>query len=195
MTPTRKTLLLLAVGAAVFAASVFAVPNKIRSIIQTPDAPSGNILHDDGTWSADDDVPEAADFSNLTAGRSLTAPSVGTIDADVELYEHTKCVNIESPADADNFLFFRAERAITLTGIDCLVGAATSAVVTLQECDSSGGSCGTSEAATCSTTNTTESAGIDDAAVDAGDWMRVDIGTVTGSVGQVAFCVTYTVND
>lgn len=147
------------------------------------------------TCTADDDVPEAADYSALTAGRSLTAPSAGTLDADQELYEHTKCMTIESPADADNLLFFRAERALTLIGIDCLTNAATSAVLTLQECSSSGATCGTSEAATCGTTNTTETGGIDDTAVDAGDWMRIDVGTVTGSVGHVSFCVTYTVND
>lgn len=132
--------------------------------------------------------------TNLAAGRSLTL-SGDSVEADAELYTDTKCMTIETPADADNFLFFRAEAAITVTGIDCLSNDGTSAVITVQECDGNGGSCGATEAAiTCGTTNTTEATSIDDAAVDAGDWMRVDVGTVTGST-QVAVCTTFTWDD
>lgn len=146
--------------------------------------------------TADDDVPEAADYSALTAGRSLTAPSAGTIDADAELYTHTKCMMIESPAVGDDFLFFRAETAITITGIDCLAADGTSVAVLVKECNSNGGACGNTEASiTCGTTNTTEASGIDDSAVDAGDWMRIDPGTNTGTVTQLSVCVTFTVND
>lgn len=105
----------------------------------------------------------------------------------------TKCMTIESPTDADNFLFFRASRGLTVTGIDCVVHAATSAVITVQECNGNGTTCGTTEAAmTCTTTNTTEAAGIDDATVDTGDWLRIDVGAVTGTVGQVSVCMEYT---
>jgi len=104
----------------------------------------------------------------------------------------TKTMVVETPAAADDFLFFRAERAITVTGIDCVVAAATSAVVTVNECDANGGTCTAVEAAmTCATTNTTEAAGIDNAVIDAGDWVRVDVGTVTGTPGHVAVTVTY----
>ena len=133
--------------------------------------------------------------TNLTAGRSLTLTGDDVL-ADAELYTHTKSMVIETPADADNFLFFRTDSAITITGIDCLVNAATSAVITVQECDANGGTCGTTEAAiTCAATNTTEAAGIDDAAVDAGDYMRIDVGAVTGTVGHVIVNVTYTMDD
>jgi len=146
--------------------------------------------------SVDDDVPEAADYSALTAGRSLTAPSAGTIDADAELYTDTKCINIDPAATTTDWFFYRTDAAITVTGIDCIVDAATSAVLTLRECDANGGTCGATEAAiTCATTNTTEAAGIDDAAVDAGDWMRVLRGTVTGSPAQATLCMTFTKND
>jgi hypothetical protein len=104
----------------------------------------------------------------------------------------TKTMVIETPAVADDFLFFRAERAITVVGIDCVVAAATSAQVTVNECDANGGTCAATEAVmTCGTTNTTEAVSIDDPAIDAGDWVRVDVGTVTGSVGHVAVSVTY----
>jgi hypothetical protein len=45
---------------------------------------------------------------------------------------------------------------------------------------------------TCGTTNTTEASTIDDAAVAAGNWMRVLVGTVTGTPGHVNVCVTFT---
>lgn len=131
---------------------------------------------------------------NGSGGRSLTATS-GVLDADAELYTDTKCMVIESPDDADDLLFFRTDSAITVTGIDCLVDAATSAVVTVQECDANGGSCVAVEAAmTCGTTNTADD-GIDNAAVDAGDWLRVDIGTVSGTPGHVNVCTTFTLDD
>jgi hypothetical protein len=101
-----------------------------------------------------------------------------------------KCMTIETPADADNFLFFKSVRAITVVGVYCVVNAATSAVVTLQECNGDGGSCGTTESLTCAATNT-QSTSIDDPTVDAGDWMRLDVGTVTGTVGHVSFCAEY----
>jgi hypothetical protein len=109
--------------------------------------------------------------------------------------ENTKCINIDPAHTATSWVFFRADRAITLTGIDCLVDAATSVVLTLRECDSNGGSCGDSEAAiTCGVTNTTEASSIDDTAVDAGDWMRVTRGTLTGTATQASLCASYTVN-
>jgi len=107
----------------------------------------------------------------------------------------TKCINIDPAHTTTDWFFFRVETAITVTGIDCIVDAATSVVMTLRECDGNGGTCGATEAAiTCAATNTTEAAGIDDAAVDAGDWLRVLRGTVSGSPTQATLCATYTVN-
>lgn len=105
----------------------------------------------------------------------------------------TKCINVDPSHSTTNWLFFRANASLTITGIDCIVDAATSVVMTLRECDSNGGSCGDTEAAiTCLATNTTEASGIDDASVDAGDWMRITRGTMTGSPTQAELCVNYT---
>lgn len=130
-------------------------------------------------------------------GASYTWSAIGAIAVEPTVSaSQTKCMTIESPAAGDDLLFFRAESALTLTGIDCLVADGTSVALLVKECSSSGGTCGNSESSiTCGTTNTTESAGIDDAAIDAGDWLRVDPGTNTGSVTQLSVCVTYTVND
>ncbi len=75
-------------------------------------------------------------------------------------------MTIESPVSGDSLLFFRADTALTVTHVNCLANAATSAVLTVQECNANGGSCGATEAAmTCGTTNTTESGAIDDASI------------------------------
>lgn len=146
--------------------------------------------------TADDDVPEAADYSNLTAGRSLTAPTAGTVDADAELYTDVKCVNISPAATTTDWIAFRAPLAMTITGIDCIVDAATSVVLTPRECDANGANCVDIEAAiTCGTTNTTEASGVDNASIDAGDWVRVTRGTVTGTPTQASLCFELTWND
>lgn len=167
--------------------------------------PAGTTTH---TIDANGKIPATA-LAPVTAIVSGTAPTVtaaGAIAEDttgsqllygatgkVALTEVTKCTTIETPTSADDFLFYRANKAMTVTGIDCLVGAATSAQVTLNECNASGASCTAVEAVmTCTTTNTTEATTIDAPAIDAGNWLRIDVGTVSGTVGQVAVCVTMT---
>ena len=105
----------------------------------------------------------------------------------------SKTMIIETPTDADNFLFFRTEGNITVTGIDCISEDATSAVITVQECDGDGDNCGTTEAAiTCAVTNTAHAATIDTPGIEAGDWVRIDVGAVVGTPGHVAVTVNYT---
>ena len=98
---------------------------------------------------------------------------------------------IEDPADADNVLFFRSENAVTVSSVDCLVNAATSVVIAVEECDSSGGSCvGTDVASgTCGTTITALT--VANSGIDAGDIIRIDVGTVTGTPEQVLVCVRF----
>jgi len=145
----------------------------------------------DGTLTGDD-------IASSIGGRSLTLSSgtPDTLDADPELYEKSPCLVIPSPDAAQDLLWFRAERALTVTGVDCLVAASTSAQATVNECDGNGANCVAIEATiTCGTTNTTESSTVDNATVDAGDWIRVDVGTVSGTPGQLAVCLTFTVDD
>jgi hypothetical protein len=154
---------------------------------------SGLVHATSGVYSAAD--ADIGDDTNLAAGRSLTL-SGDSVEADTELFTKTKCINIDPDATTTDWIFFRAEAAITVTGIDCLVDAATSVVATVQECDGNGANCSNIEAAiTCAATNTTEATSIDNASVDAGDWVRVTRGTKTGSPTQVNVCVTYTVDD
>ncbi|MGI9538556.1 MAG: hypothetical protein ACR2N6_00230 [Miltoncostaeaceae bacterium] len=101
-----------------------------------------------------------------------------------------KCIAVEEPTDSDNFLLFRADAALTVTDVECLTESATSVVVAVEECDANGGSCEATDVASgaCGTTNT--SLTVTNADVQSGDWLRLDIGTVSGSPGHVTVCLS-----
>lgn len=107
------------------------------------------------------------------------------------------CINIDPSATTTDWFMVKVPYAITVTGIDCIVDAATSVVLTPQECNGDGASCSDIEAAiTCAATNTTEGGGsVDNPSIDAGDWIRVTRGTVTGSPMQAVLCIEYTRNN
>lgn len=102
-----------------------------------------------------------------------------------------KCHGITDPADADNHIFWRVNAASTVTEVYGIVEDATSVVVTFQECDSAGDTCSTIEAVTADVDGAADD-GVDNASLDAGDWIRMDIGTVTGTPGHVVGCLTIT---
>lgn len=132
---------------------------------------------------------------DVAAGRSLTL-SGGSYDADPELYTQTRCLNVNPASPVTDLLFFRADKAITVTGIDCLVEPAGSLEMTLRECDGNAAGCGAIEATViCGTANTTETGGIDAAAVEAGHYLRVLIGRKSGTPVQGLICATFTVDD
>jgi hypothetical protein len=142
------------------------------------------------------------DVNSNIAGRSLTLTGAApdTLDADAELYTTTKCILIETPADADDLLFFRPDNAVTITSIDGIVESATSAVVVVSECDSAGDNCGSAnskleESLTCDVDGATDDGTIGNAGVAAGNWLRAQVGTVTGTPGHCTVCVTMTLDD
>lgn len=105
---------------------------------------------------------------------------------------------IETPVDADDFLFHRFDEAVTVTGIDCIVEDSTSAVVVIVECDADGDNCGTSrmsESLTCAVTNTADDGTIGESGIVAGARLRAQVGTVTGTPGHVNVTVYYTWDD
>lgn len=74
--------------------------------------------------------------------------------------------------------------------------AATSAVIDIHECDSAGANCATVDATiTCDTDGAADDGTFSNGAIDAGDWLKLDIGTVTGTVKYVSGTITYTKND
>jgi len=116
------------------------------------------------------------------------------LDAD---QNDTKCITIEDPVDADDIMFYRANRALTITSVDCIVEDSTSAGLVVVECDSAGDNCGSSrftESLTCDTNGATDD-GVTEAGVVAGAYMRIQIGTVTGTVNAVTTCFSLTYDD
>lgn len=107
------------------------------------------------------------------------------------VYTEAKGISIETPTDADNLFFFKAPFALTVTRVTGIVEAATSAVLTVQECDSAGDNCSTVESVTADIDGAI-STSIDNASIDAGDILRLDVGTVTGTVGQAHLTMDYT---
>ena len=105
-----------------------------------------------------------------------------------------KGITIETPTDSDNFFMFEAPVAMTITRVMGIVESATSAVLTLQECDSAGDNAVTIESITADVDGTI-STSIDNGAIDAGDIVRIDVGAVTGTVGQAHLTVTGTLDD
>lgn len=138
---------------------------------------AGNILVANGT-----------NFASVSVSGAATLSSAGVVTT-----KDTKCINIDPASTTTDWIMWKAPANITVTGVDCIVDASTSVVLTPNECNSNGASCSAIEAAiTCATTNTTEASSIDNASVDAGDYVRVTRGTVTGSPTQAVICIEYT---
>src|SRR3990167_2901065 len=142
-------------------------------------------------------VGNATTVASTVGGRSLTV-TADVVDIDIEIFTDTKCMTIETPADADNFLMYRVPVTSTVTSLNCIVEAATSAVILFQECDTAGDNCSNIDGATtitCDVDGQADDGALSNAAIDATDWIRLDIGTVTGTVGHVTACLTFTKDD
>lgn len=113
-------------------------------------------------------------------------------------YRRDKTLVLEDPNDVDSFLFWRPEMAVTVTDIECIVDPADSSesvVIDVRECDGNGDSCSTVDATiTCANTTTSDDGTFSNGAIDAGDWLLLDIGTVTGTVSTLSITVTYTID-
>jgi hypothetical protein len=169
---------------------------------------------DDGT--AESTIDATGNFSGRAAiatmadeiedGTGVTADSAGEIKLDTTanqlVYYGTASRIIDprqslsavlmAPVDADTPIIFKAPYGMTITDIDCIVGAATSAVIDVQECTSAGASCATVDATiTCDTDGAADDGTLSNGSIDAGDWIKLDIGTVTGTVGYVSVTIQY----
>ena len=99
---------------------------------------------------------------------------------------------IQLPTTLSNQFFSRVDRAETVASIDCLVGAATSVVLTVQKCNADGGACTNIEAPiTCGTTKTTDTGGIDSPAITADSMLRIIVGASVGTPQQVHLAVRF----
>lgn len=111
-----------------------------------------------------------------------------------------KTINIPvpDPTDAMSYLFFRAPYEITIlsmTGIVDPAGTGESAVFDVQECNSTGDSCSTIDAAiTADNDGANDDGSLSNAVVDADDWLLMDLGTITGTVSNLTVQIKYREN-
>lgn len=163
-------------------------------------------------------VPRDATFTDVKVTGSLQIPNSTspTVNAAGEIAEDTVAnqllvgaapqvhdprrffsMTIESPADADNILWFKAPFPMTITNITCGVdpaGTGESAVIDVQERDAAGDNPASVDASiTCDNDGAADDGAISNSGIDSGDWMSLDVGTVTGTVSQVFVTVTYKV--
>jgi hypothetical protein len=97
--------------------------------------------------------------------------------------------------DADFTLALKLPYGITVTNVHCITGAVTSAVMDFQECSSTGTGCASVDAAiTCDSDGAADDGVLSNSLFDSGDWVRFDMGAVTGAVDFVCMTVYYTVN-
>jgi len=152
------------------------------------------------------------DIGNLTAARTIYPPNMDsyipyygsspTVDTAGQIAVDTTANQIKAygsalavfdPRRTENATFktptsgdkvkFKKPFGMTVTGVSCLVDAATSAVLDVQECNTDGGSCSSilSSTITCGTTNTTGT--ISDNSIAANNYTFFSVGTVTGTPG------------
>lgn len=109
-------------------------------------------------------------------------------------YKRQENFAVKSPVDADDFLLFKAQQAITITDIHVIAQGGTSISVDIQECDSAGANCATVDAAITADTDGAEDDGtLSNGTIDAGDWVKVVLGAPSGTVNFVAGSIYYTI--
>ena len=109
-------------------------------------------------------------------------------------YKQTFSVVVPSVAATDDIVIMKAPYGMTLTAIDCVVSAATSATINIQECDANGANCldtATSDL-TCATTNTNTTT-FSNASIDSGDWIKLDVASISDTPGTLSVTATYSV--
>lgn len=148
------------------------------------------------TCTADDDVPDAADYSNLTGGRSITNSPTGTIDADVELYTHTFCYRLPaSPVagDDDKSVWINdTANVFTVTKLWC---ESDQTVTMMLQVDDGSAADMDSVDLVCISTPDTDTSLDGDATIAAGDRVDLDVASVASTPTWGVICFTGTFDD
>lgn len=148
----------------------------------------------DGAGNWDDYYLDSANFENTSGTWGIK--NGGILAADIGAIAEQKDWAILTPADADDTLLFKAQRAITITDIHCIVdpaGTGESIAIEILECDGTGDNCATVDAAiTCDNDGAEDDGTLTNGAIDAGDWVQLLIGAPTGTVSSLVFSVYYT---
>ena len=107
-------------------------------------------------------------------------------------YRHTENATFKTPTSGDKAKF-RKPYGMTVTTIGCVVDAATSVVLDVQECDANGANCTTILSGTRTCTTTYGTATVSDTAIAAAGYVFFSLGTVSGTPGYLYVDLNYTV--
>jgi hypothetical protein len=134
--------------------------------------------------------------SGTQLGKATETFENKTVDIDdntIQDLDFEKERTISNPTTDDDCLWFKAKRAITLAAFDCIAEGSTPSIsVDLQECNSSGTSCSSVLSSAVTANGGTDSGTISDSTIDSGDWVKVVLGTPSGTVNFITFQVSGT---
>ena len=101
---------------------------------------------------------------------------------------------VDTPTDTDDFLLFKTSQAITITDIHAIVQGGTSISVAVQECSATGTSCVAVDSAITADADWAEDDGtLSNGTIDAGDWIKVVLGTPSGTVNFLTGSIYYNI--
>lgn len=176
-------------------AVVFGTSPTIATPVLTGKIDRNNVAVDDDDCTGEqglywyDTTDSAFEFCNANSG----TPTVLGSGSSTALQQKDR--TLENPQDADSFILLKASAAFTITDIHCIVDPADtgeSVVIDVQECTSTGDTCVTVDATiTCDNDGAEDDGTLTNGAIDAGDWILLDIGTVTGTVSQLTVSIYY----
>jgi hypothetical protein len=139
----------------------------------------------------------------INSGADCVASGAGTICHDTtadqlivagKVYDarRSESFTFDSPLDG-NMRKIAKPFGMTLTGVTCLTEADTSAQVDVFACNSNGGGCASVLSAPISCGTTKATGVLSYTAVAAGNYLKVLVGTVNGTVQELYVSVDYTV--
>jgi hypothetical protein len=150
-------------------------------------------LSSDGIVVNDGGVAEAvsmADNDGITWANADGTDGDPTPTVAYPVFEERTIID---PTASDDYYWFKADGATTVTSIDCIAqGSTPSVTVDVQECNTAGASCTTilDSAITC--TDTASAGTISDATLADNAWIYVSLGTPSGTVNAVNFTLAGT---
>lgn len=157
-----------------------AVREAFSSIAFNMGGALSNLLFDTGENFLDD--------TETDTDHVFSASKVISLDA----ANRSKDIVVEDPDAADEWIIFKATSAMTISDIHCIATGGTSVVIDVNECASDGTTCTSVDAEiTCDTDGAEDDGTFTNGAIDAGDWVQLEINTVTGTVTSLNVSVFY----
>jgi hypothetical protein len=130
-----------------------------------------------------------------------TNAQVQYFDSSVHVLDPRKSFSfvLESPSTQEGWTLYKSQWPHTITDIHCIAepgGASDSAIIMITECSSAGASCASVDTTviTCDNDGAEDDGSLSNGAIDAADWVSVDIGLVSGSPRQLTVTGYFTVD-